>query len=86
VSLGWVYTSFSGAFQPPTAVWLNDGTGRFQQARWSDSIQTFATCDNTQAFVLGTANPKEFHLIFGGCGLGYTARTVNEARPLTFSQ
>jgi hypothetical protein len=86
VSLGWVYTSFSGGAQPPTAVWLNDGTGRFRQARWSDSIQAFATCDNTQAFVLGTANPKEFHLIYGGCGLGYMARTVNEARPLTFSQ
>jgi hypothetical protein len=84
VSLGYSYGTLGA--RPPTAVWLNDGTGRFRLARWSDPIESFSSCDASEVYFLATANPKEFHIVFGGCGLGYTARTVNEAQPLTFTQ
>jgi hypothetical protein len=83
---GEICVPMSGGERPPTAVWLNDGTGRFRQARWSDSIQSFATCDRSEAYFLPTRDPKKYNVIWGNCGNGYVGRSVTEARPLIFTQ
>ncbi|MDP3718256.1 MAG: VCBS repeat-containing protein [Acidobacteriota bacterium] len=83
--LGKVYTSFSDPGRPADAVWLNDGSGRFRQARWTDAIQSFPRCDLTEAYFLPTADPLTYHLIYGGCSQGYIARTVSDTRRLTFN-
>jgi hypothetical protein len=80
-----VCTVGSGGRRQAKAVWLNDGTGRFSQRYWADPIQAIATCDQTEAFFLGTSNPKKYHVIYGGCGVGYVARTVTDANPLVFT-
>jgi hypothetical protein len=82
---GAVYTSFGDAPRPPWAVWLNDGTGRFQLAHWSDAVQSFPTCDSSEAFFLPSKDQQSYSIIVGGCSLGYVARTVTSQRPLTFT-
>ena len=96
--LGWTYgvgcqpraagelcVPLSGGERPPTAVWLNDGTGRFRQSRWSDPIQASATCERSEAYFLRTSDPKRYNVMWGGCGAGYVGRTVTESSPLTFT-
>lgn len=83
--LGQVYTSFADSPRPADAVWLNDGTGRFRQSRWTDSVQSFVpNCTLTEAFFLPAADGRRYDVIYGGCGQGYVARTVTAAGPLTF--
>ncbi len=81
---GNVYT-FNSPQRPPTAVWLNDGTGRFTLARWSDQLESSCQLETLwQAYFLKTPDPKAFNLVVGGCGKQYFTRTVTEASPLTF--
>lgn len=86
-AFGTVY-SFSREFRPPTAVWLNDGTGRFTFARWSDVIlpSDQTSCPQYQAYFLKTADPQVFNLVVGTCGGQYTSRPVTPAFPLTFTR
>lgn len=83
-TFGTVY-SFNAPQRPPTAVWLNDGSGRFSLADWSDAIQTSQTCNFSESYFLKAATPDTYQLVFGGCGKRYVTRTVTKQQPLRFT-
>jgi len=83
---GTVYT-FGSVQRAPTSVWLNDGTGRFSQAHWSDPMQSVAgNCALYQAYFLKTPDPRAFNLVLGSCSHDYLTRTVTPEFPLTFTR
>jgi hypothetical protein len=95
--LGWTYgvgcqpraanevcVPVTGRETVPTAVWLNDGTGRFRQARWSDPMQSAVRCDRAEAYFLPTRDRNRYKVMWG-CGTGYVGKTVTESRPLVFT-
>lgn len=84
---GTVYT-FGSPNRPPTAVWLNDGTGRFSLARWSDPMQSSGSggCTLYQAYFLKTPDPRAFNLVLGSCAHNYMTRLVTPEFPLTFTR
>ncbi len=84
---GTVYT-FGSSQRSPTAVWLNDGTGRFSLARWSDPMQSSGSggCTLHQAYFLKTPDPRAFNLVLGSCSHAYMTRTVTPEFPLTFTR
>lgn len=90
VAFGAVYafdgsTPGPGNQRPPTAVWLNDGTGRFTLRQWSDRVQAGQTCAFYEAYFLKSADSSAYNLVVGGCGKRYAGRTVTPADPITFT-
>lgn len=67
-------------------MWLNDGTGRFSIADWSDAIQSSQSCNFSQSFFLKAAAPETYQIVFGGCGKRYVTRTVTKQQPLRFTK
>lgn len=81
------FNGFGGSGNPrtPTAVWLNNGTGRFTLAHWTDAIKpNFAGCLTWETYFLKTRDPKIVNLVVGGCGRGYAARIITPDSPLVF--
>ncbi len=76
----------------PTAVWLNDGAGRFTLAHFSDRLFATSACNRRgfrNGYFLRTADPLAHNFIVGGCYPGapktaYTVRTVTPDDPLTW--
>lgn len=75
------------------AVWLNDGTGRFRLAHFSEPMMADSVCAGRGAFrsvyFLKTADPKALNMVASGCypgsaKQGYLARAVTPAKPLIF--
>ncbi len=97
-TLGFAYnqTRPRPAQPSPSAVWLNDGTGRFTLARLSDRLTEFSVCGGARgafhsSFFLKTADPLAYNLIIGGCFPGsaktvYTSRLVTPASPVVFTR
>ncbi len=84
----YAFTSFSGPGdqRPPTAVWLNNGTGRFTFAHWTDAVTSnFAGCPTWESYFLKTPDPSVVNLVVGGCGRGYVTRSVTADSPLSFA-
>jgi hypothetical protein len=96
VTFGNAYDSGTSLSTSPTAVWLNDGSGRFSLAHFSDPMVASSVCGGPKgafksAHFLKTANPKAYSLVLSGCYAGfpnvvYTARTVTPAAPLTIGK
>lgn len=89
VSFGKVVAGFTPVpSKQATAVWLNDGTGRFALARFSDPALERAftslasTCIGTEAFFVKTANSQAYNLVLHGCGGRFATRLVTPANPL----
>ena len=80
------------ASKSPNAVWLNDGTGRFTLAHFSDRLDTGSVCGGRgyrDMYFMKTADPMAYNVIIGGCYPGvaktaYTVRTVTPDDPLTW--
>jgi hypothetical protein len=83
----------------PTAVWLNDGTGRFTFARYASAALLPATSGCTTnphgafrtVYFLKRSDPQRFNMIFGGCYPGQnkltlSAKTITASSPLVFTQ
>lgn len=75
----------------PTAVWLNDGTGRFRLAHFTEPTMADSVCAGRGSFrnvyFLKTADPKALNMVASGCYPGslkqaYLARAVTPAKPL----
>jgi hypothetical protein len=83
--------SFNGFGGPgdqraPTAVWLNNGAGRFTLTHWTDAINpNFGSCAIWESYFLKTPDPNVVNLVVGGCGNGYATRSITPAAPLTFT-
>lgn len=91
-ALGPSYPAGTTLHLTPNAVWLNDGSGRFSLARFTDSLVSASVCNGTRgafrdAYFLKTADPGAFNLVAGVCVPGSTplvTRKVTVAAPLTF--
>ena len=101
VTLGQAYNIGTPKLQgsAPTAVWLNDGTGRFTFARYASSALlpgTSVCTDNVHGafravYFLKSADPMRYKMILGGCYPGslkltFTARTITSSSPLVFTK
>jgi hypothetical protein len=88
VPFGRAANGFTGTSQPATAVWLNDGTGRFSMARFNDTALERAftslasTCNASEAFFVKTANSPAYNLVRHGCGGRFATRLVTPDNPL----
>jgi hypothetical protein len=80
------YPDRPGEQNPPTAVWLNEGGGRFAVAQWSDSIQFTQNCGANQAYFLKTADTDVFNVVVSGCARRYATRRVTRATPLRLTK
>ncbi len=76
----------------PNAVWLNDGTGRFSLAHFTDALVASSICGGprgafSRLYVLKTADPNMFNLVANICVPGVSGalatRTVTPDAPLT---
>lgn len=75
----------------PSAIWLNDGTGRFTLAHFTDDLVASSVCGGKggfqRAYFLKTPDPKAFNFVAAVCPVGstkmtFTSRTVTPAAPL----
>lgn len=97
-TLGFAYnvTRPRPAQPSPSAVWLNDGTGRFTLARFSDRLTESSVCNSGRgtflsSFFLKSSDPNAYTLIVGGCYAGsakpiYTSRRVTSGSPVVFTR
>jgi len=91
-TFGSTYTYGVSGQVSPRALWLNDGTGRFRLAHFSDQITERSACSGAggfnNVFFLKTADPGAFNLVVAGCYPGtptfrFAARKVSADKPLT---
>lgn len=88
VPFGRVANGFGGTSQPATAVWLNDGSGRFTMAHFSEPSLEKAftslsgTCRSSEAFFVKTAHSPDYNLVLHGCGGRFATRLVTPDNPL----
>lgn len=73
----------------PTAVWLNDGAGRFTLAHFSDRLGADSVCGGprgrfSEVYFLKTADPMAYNMIVGGCYPGAPRDTLGLTKT-TFS-